>query len=318
MFKGTDFLGTITVQPNPTTGQRILRVFPLSPSLFPGTRITQLSQLWERYRFVSFTIRYVPAVPTTLACQLICYVDTDPLDDPNSAIDADVLIRQAAAHAGAQQWNFNTPKSILMPFRSDDQLYYTGDTKLNERLNLMGKAYLIQVTDPLNFNGDALTDPVIAGSIYIDWSCKFQLAQINPAGYGLRNSAQSLVIWTTPTTSGERIRGVASGFTPNKKFVGFLGGSNGPPDMIPTGSAPDIVIWNDTELREDPAIVLPSNRLVISWPTQASGLEGLSITDVCTFTSNEKGEIHYVFYMVNSWTLSPTGAAPEVSVREIS
>lgn len=182
-IRGSDFLTTVTVRANPTRTQRILENIQVSPSAFPGTRLTQLSQLYERYRFTSFALRWVPAIPTTLACQLLLYVDTDPLDDPEDAATVDVLIRQATAQTGSQQWNFHVPKRILMALRADDQMYYTGDTKLNPRFSLMGRAYLIQVTNPINFNGESILTDFEAGSLYIDWVCRFQTPQINPAGY---------------------------------------------------------------------------------------------------------------------------------------
>jgi hypothetical protein len=178
---GSDFLGPLTVRSSPnSTADRILLSNSISPSAFPGTRLTQMSNLWERYRFRKFRLRWVPAVPKTIACQLIVYQDTDPLDDPTIIPDADALVRQATAQAGSQQFNFINPMSIDLARRSDDQLYYTGADKQNERFNRQGNFYVIQVTDPLNFNGEAITSDIMAGSLYVDWVCEFQIAQINP------------------------------------------------------------------------------------------------------------------------------------------
>jgi len=178
---GSDFLGPLTVRSSPNnTADRILLSNSISPSAFPGTRLTQMSNLWERYRFRKFRLRWVPAVPKTIACQLIVYQDTDPLDDPTIIPDADALVRQATAQAGSQQFNFINPMSIDLARRSDDQLYYTGADKQNERFNRQGNFYVIQVTDPLNFNGEAITSDIMAGSLYVDWVCEFQIAQINP------------------------------------------------------------------------------------------------------------------------------------------
>jgi hypothetical protein len=178
---GSDFLGPLTVRSSPnSTADRILLSNSISPSAFPGTRLTQMSNLWERYRFRKFRLRWVPAVPKTIACQLIVYQDTDPLDDPTAIPNADALVRQATAQAGSQQFNFINPMSIDLARRSDDQLYYTGVDKQNERFSRQGNFYVIQVTDPLNFNGEAITSDIMAGSLYVDWVCEFQIAQINP------------------------------------------------------------------------------------------------------------------------------------------
>lgn len=179
---GSDFLGPLSVRANPTSAaERVLLSNSISPSAFPGTRLTQLSNLWERYRFRKFRLRWVPAVPKTLACQLIIYQDTDPLDDPTIITNADALVRQATAQAGSQQFNFINGMAIELAKRSDDQLYYTGNDRQNERFNRQGNFYVIQVTNPLNFNGIPLSEDILAGSLYVDWICEFQIAQINPS-----------------------------------------------------------------------------------------------------------------------------------------
>mgnify|MGYP003574138876 FL=1 len=180
-LSGSDFLTTVTAKASPATvAERILQTLPVTPSGYPGTRITQLSQLWERYRFVRFAFRYVPAVPVTVACQFALYVDTDPLDDPTVITNADTLVRQAVAQTGAQQWNFNLPKTVELARRGDDQLYYTGEDKQNLRFSQQGTGYLIQVTEPVGIDGSPATADLVAGSIFIDWSVVFQTPQINP------------------------------------------------------------------------------------------------------------------------------------------
>jgi hypothetical protein len=181
---GSDFLTPLTVLAStPTVASKILVSGSISPSAFPGTRLTQLSNLWERYRFRKFRLRWVPAVPKSIACQLIVYQDTDPLDDPSTISSTDALIRQATSQAGSQQFNFINPMTIDLARRSDDQLYYTGADKNNERFNRQGNYYIIQVTDPLDFNGKPLIEDIMAGSLYVDWVCEFQIAQINPSAF---------------------------------------------------------------------------------------------------------------------------------------
>lgn len=201
-MQGSDFLSIVEVKPAPTASERILAVIDISPSMFPGTRLTQMSQLYERYRFTNFRIRYVPAVPTTVACQLLVYLDTDPTDDPSSATTAEILIRQATAHTGSQQWNFNVPKLIPLPMRADRTLYYTGDTKLNPRFNLQARAFIVQVTDPVNFNGEPVLNNLQAGSLYIDWVCLFQTPQINPAGFASGGIESVKLAFPDPDASG--------------------------------------------------------------------------------------------------------------------
>jgi hypothetical protein len=149
--------------------------------------LTQLSDLWERYKFTKFNVRYVPSVPHTIATQICIYSDTDPNDDP-TILSGDQLIRQAVSQAGSQQWNFNNSKVVSLARRGDDQLYYTGQTLLNERFNYQGTAYLVQVTNPMDFNGGIISNLITCGSIYIDWEVMFQTPQINPVAVARLNS----------------------------------------------------------------------------------------------------------------------------------
>jgi hypothetical protein len=184
-LRGSDFITTIDTVASTGASGSILATFPISPSAYPGTRITSLSQLWERFRFTSLNLRYVPAVPMTIACQFIIYIDTDPLDDPSTITNKDAVIRQATAQARSQQFNFNKAKNIALCIRKDDQMYYTGADKQNLRFSSQGTVYVIQVTDVLDFNGATLETSLNAGSIYLDWNLCFDIPQINPSALQL-------------------------------------------------------------------------------------------------------------------------------------
>lgn len=193
-LRGSDFLGFVSVLGSLTTaGERIRKTFPVSPSAYPGTRLAQLSNLWERFRFTRFSLRYVPSVPNTLACQMVLYQDTDPKDDPTTITDADALIQQATAQTGSQQWNFNSAKRVDLARRADKELYYTGVTKENVRFNYQGIAYLIQQSACINFNGEAVSDVLECGSIYVDWEVQFQTPQINPVVVAASSSPPQMV-----------------------------------------------------------------------------------------------------------------------------
>lgn len=179
-LSGTDFIGRVTVKSSPqTVGDRILRVIPISPSAYPGIRLTRMAALFERYRFKKLNLRFVSALPKTMAGQLVLYIDTDPTDDPTTLPDADTLIQQAVSHGGAKQWNVHEGVSVPLLIRKDDQFYYTGETKANERFNFQGKAFLIQVTDAVDFNGSAIAGDIEAGMLYFDWTVDFQSPQID-------------------------------------------------------------------------------------------------------------------------------------------
>lgn len=181
-IRGKDYLRKLTLKASPTTAaERVLATFPITPSGYAGTRVTQLSPLWERYRFDAAFARFVTSLPTSVSCQLCMYIDTDPSDDPLIITDVEALVRQAVSAAGSRVWNASVSQSVPLVVRRDGQLYYTGNTKENVRLTQSGVGYIIQVTNPLNALGAPLTADLEAGSLYLDWDVTFSTPQIEPA-----------------------------------------------------------------------------------------------------------------------------------------
>nr|AFN53606.1 capsid protein [Macrobrachium rosenbergii nodavirus]AFN53608.1 capsid protein [Macrobrachium rosenbergii nodavirus] len=225
VLNGSDFLTTVKVRGSNNltdSKSRILVKQPISASSFLGTRISGLSQFWERYRWHKAAVRYVPAVPNTLACQLIGYIDTDPLDDPNVILDVDQLLRQATSQVGARQWNFSDTTTIPLIVRRDDQLYYTGQDKENVRFSQQGVFYLLQVTTLLNISGEAITNDLISGSLYLDWVCGFSMPQINPTPVEISQltyDADTIGNWVPPTELKQTYTQDITGLKPNSKFI---------------------------------------------------------------------------------------------------
>lgn len=266
---GSDFIQHVRVVPAPqTASERIIGEFPISPSMFPGTRMTQFSQLYEFYKFCSLRLRYVPAVPVTLACQLVVYVDLDPSDNPAAITNPDTLVRQAVAQTGAMQWNFHTPKNIPMAMRTDQQYYYTGEDKQNPRFSQQGRAYIIQVTDPVDFNGGAIPAPLTAGSIFFDWKCKFNIPQLNPAGLVTNQTKVVPAI-----TSG-------SPYADTNQVVTYVRAA------VPTSWTPSWLISGTTI-----SLLKPRTQYVIS--PSGTGLVDLSITFSLTVAGRELGNLAF-------------------------
>jgi hypothetical protein len=181
---GSDYLGNLTFKAGSsiaTASDRVLKSIPVTPSAIVGTRLAVLAGLYERYRFRKYNLRYVPAVPPTMACQVVVYQDTDPNDDPGVITDADALVRQAVAQAGSRQFNFVAPQTTPLSQRADDQLYYTGtEGSGDKRFSQQAVLHVIQITNPINFNGDPVSADLLGGSLFVDWECDFQTPQINP------------------------------------------------------------------------------------------------------------------------------------------
>jgi hypothetical protein len=197
--KGSDFVGRITTKANlAAVTDRILASIDIRPDAFPGTRLAQIAPLYERYRFRKFNIRYVPAVPTSIGCQLQVYQDLDPNDDPTQVPTADALIRQAAAQTGAQQFNFFAPHTIPLAQRGDDQFYYTGSGG-DKRFSTQARVHIIQNTAMVAFDGTVVSSNLEGGTLFADWECDFQTPQINPEAAAKAASGPCQLNFSDPT-----------------------------------------------------------------------------------------------------------------------
>lgn len=275
-MSGSDFFSTLTVKKAPVNpAERVLLDLIVSPSTILGTRLAQIAPTWERYFFTKFNVRYVPAVPTTLACQLCAYVDTDPLDDPSTAATADQLVRQAVAHTGAQQWNFISAKVTPLPLRADKMLYYTGLNPQNARLAFQGRVFVIQITDPIDIAGAPIQgDTLTGGSIFIDWAIDFQTPQLspevvsNPFTTGLGSAFLDIPMYNTVSTS----MGSVSGFVPGRAVivtleVSFSNFTGGP---IINDFAPGAQALENYTLTNEPITYTFDRSEILSVPTLAS------------------------------------------------
>jgi hypothetical protein len=206
---------------------------------------------------VNLRLRYVPAVPVTLACQLVLYVDLDPSDDPSVINDADNLIRQAVAQTGAQQWNFHTPKVIPMAMRTDQQFYFTGEDRTNVRFSQQGRAYLIQVTQALDVSGTVIGADIESGSIFFDWSVDFNTPQLNPEGaieLGRRTNGKTLTT-TITANSTSKLLDPGSELLPRTRYVVSCQANEAEPETaanasisLQIGSGPGVnfISWNSS------------------------------------------------------------------------
>jgi hypothetical protein len=179
-MSGTDFVGTVTINAGGGEQYSLLANYPVSVSAFPGTWLATQSKLWERYRFNRLSFRFVPATATSVACQLVGWIDTDPYDDPLDFGNNESVIRQALSQYGSSAFNIITPARFDLAQRKDREEYYTGPDRNNLRFTRAGNFFLAQVTRATGFDGKLLTDAFECGSLYVDWDVSFETPQIDP------------------------------------------------------------------------------------------------------------------------------------------
>lgn len=291
VLTGSDFLQNISVKPTLGSSADMVRLsMPVSPSAFPGTRLAQMSQLFEKYVFITFVLRYVPAVPTTIACQLLAYIDEDPTDDPKAVTDTDALLRQAMAHKGSKLWNFHKPQTISLPHRSTNALYFTGAGGQNARLYQQGAFHIIQATAPANFNGEAVSGDLISGSLFVDWEIHFAGPQINPEAANLAVFAkEGPTLQTIEFATGDYTQTSVAKFNFQVSGSGalFTGAT-----MVTTANSPSASVTNIRKRGEAGArgnlmsLFQPSNVFTID--SSAFFIEAGDYEAQCTLTSGDE------------------------------
>ncbi len=105
VISGSEYLGRVVV-PYVSSGTGtvpaggVLFYTQLSPLTFDGSRIRQLSQMYEQWRFSHLVIEYVPNCPTTSAGGLVGYCTGD-ISQNTSLVTGDGGVREAFSRAGS-------------------------------------------------------------------------------------------------------------------------------------------------------------------------------------------------------------------------
>jgi len=181
VLRGSDFITSFKLAHD--TDSRVLVDELVSPSAMRQTRLFYLANLWEMYRFTKFSVRYVPALPDSVGGQIAAYIDTDPTDVVTE--EGEDLIRATNSQTGVKQWNVSQGCTLNLAKRKDDQMFYTGlipssDSGPSDRQTYQGRLYVVQMTKPMNYLGQPLTEDISAGSLYVDWEIVFRTPQLEP------------------------------------------------------------------------------------------------------------------------------------------
>lgn len=76
-LKGHEILGQVIV---PVMGS-VAAVYDLNPACWSTSRLSRIAATYEKYRYESFTVRYHPYAPTTVAGTLATYVELEAEED---------------------------------------------------------------------------------------------------------------------------------------------------------------------------------------------------------------------------------------------
>lgn len=174
-ISGQEFLSTIEFQEPPNNrnfaGATVLMVAG-NPLRFPGSRLTQFANLFQRFKFKNFVVRYVPAVPATTAGQLIMAFDTDPTWAPVGS--SQEVLRAMMAHKNRQIFHVFDDKRAQLP-ATDKADYYCDAKGQDLRLNNQFIFWLCVMAPVVTNNGG---QSGTVGSLMLEWDCEFKIPRI--------------------------------------------------------------------------------------------------------------------------------------------
>lgn len=181
-ISGYDYITNVTAPyALSETTSRLVDV-PMTPTALAGTRWSQLATMYEKYRFTSCQMCYVPAVASIVGGQVISYWELDPTDPFGASGNLNQDLRVAMAHQNAKLHNVYDNVSVAMPLRtgiSDFFVERAGVTD-NPRWSRQATYRVIASAGLTGFlNHDVQT--MVIGSIYMKWTCMFKNPQIQPS-----------------------------------------------------------------------------------------------------------------------------------------
>jgi hypothetical protein len=191
-IRGNDFMEVVATNLSVTPGTNVINQL-VNPASFPGTRLSQLAPLWERYQVRKWEFCYIPSVAATEPGQFVGYPEYDP-DEPLPSVGA--ALQTAFASMDAQVWNVYDCCCIefgrVDPFTD---LFVDPDASAELRLSTVGQLNI--------FASSNLTASKSYGSIVMYYDIDFYIPQINPEGEGIIGNTpnpSSLVV-STPVAS---------------------------------------------------------------------------------------------------------------------
>jgi hypothetical protein len=180
-MSGEDFVSTVKLvgQEKLEGGISTVFTYDIAPSSFPSTRLELLSNAFQHYKFQNVQIIFKPSIPDSINGQYVAYFDTDPNDEPNYNSAEDVL-KIASSHIGAKKSAVNKGWSINLPIKTDNTLLYTvPSTKSDRRTYVQSTFRLIQIGQCTDYLGKAIEKSIVAGTISIKWTIRFDKPQLS-------------------------------------------------------------------------------------------------------------------------------------------
>jgi len=217
-LKGCDLLATVSVAAGSdnTFNGGPLGYADLNPLLlFPGGRLSQFAELFDKYKYNSLRIVYVPNVGTTASGAFIIAADPDVLDD-YSTYEGDSFV-QALNNT---MHNMTAPVYQTMDITVKDKKFFTDTLYCDPSSTTADGARWASPGKIWWGNAGALAAATAYGRIYVDWDITFSEPSNdsdNSAGLALIGTVDSTKI--TSTYPWGDFTAIRNAFTPGSSFA---------------------------------------------------------------------------------------------------
>jgi len=189
---GTDFMHVLEMSETSDTRNFAGSVlFPqyVNPFRLEGTRLTQMANLFMRYKFRKFEVTFIPSVPATVAGQLVVCFDTDPTFAPLG--DNQSIIRIMMAHKNVQMFHVFQRASINLPKTSRPD-YYCDAQGQDIRVNNQAVLWAAVVSPVVTSEGERWRGA--AGSFMVSYEVEFMGPRINNPTRYTQNTTLKLAL----------------------------------------------------------------------------------------------------------------------------
>ena len=249
---GTDYLAAPileelgTLLPTSTVSQvnktgAIVMTQMINPWRFPGTRLFQFANLFQKFYFLECSIQFISAVPATTAGQWLCAFDNDPTFMPVGGPQA--VLRTMMAHKGRrlahvfENWEMRAPPVVQKDFYCDARGM---DLRLNNQA-----IFIASLASPIKTQtGENLQSN--AGTFVLKWKVRFSQARIETPTTGLKVDNSFTAIFESLTSS-NNLR-LTSGSLPNTRVsIMILAHVDNTPGEFILGAVPGAVYYLSLE-----------------------------------------------------------------------
>lgn len=155
----------------------IISEFNINPARVQATVLPLYAMMFQRFKFRSVRVEYVPATSAVVSGQIGMMMSTDPAEMLSG--DPEALLRQMYSFQGAKIFNVYDNASIYLPHSSKPD-YYCSPDSADLKNNLQGVFYAVIMAPIADMEGKPWTKPF--GTFKLHFDCEFKIARLTDAG----------------------------------------------------------------------------------------------------------------------------------------